>query len=140
MHSGAMMKDSGMMKDGAMHDGAMKGGMGMAHGAMFMKGTKSVMGTCTVVEDQGQHVLTFSDDFSIENSPTPFVVLTTTSGSLGDSPVWVGAVQHMRGMQRYVIPKGTDLARYTHVVIWDKTTRTALANAELASGGAMSGM
>jgi hypothetical protein len=138
MHGGAM-KD-GAMKDGAMKDGAMKdGAMGMGHGAMFMKATKLVMGSCMVGEDQGQHVLTFSDDFSIENSPTPYVALTTTTGGLGDSPVWVGAVQHAKGAQRYVIPKGTDLARYTHVVIWDKKTKTALATAELTSGGAMSG-
>jgi hypothetical protein len=124
------------MKDGAMKDGA----MGMGHGAMFMKGAKSVSGTCMIVADQGQHVLTFSDDFSIENSPTPYVVLSTSTGALGDSPVWLGAVQHSRGAQRYVIPKGADLGRYTHVVIWDKTTKTVLANASVSSGSAMSGM
>jgi hypothetical protein len=93
-----------------------------------------------IVEDQGQHVLTFSDDFSIENSPTPYVVLSTSTRALGDAPVWLGAVQHARGTQRYVIPKDADLAHYTHVVIWDKTTKTVLANADVSSGGAMSGM
>jgi hypothetical protein len=113
---------------------------GMSHGAMFMKGTKSVAGTCMVAEDQGQHFLTFSNDFMVENSPQPYVALTMTAGSLGDSPVWVGAVQRMRGTQRYLIPKGTDLTHYTHVLIYDKTTHATLATADLSSGGAMSGM
>jgi hypothetical protein len=112
----------------------------MGHGAMFMKGTKSVAGTCMLVGDQGQHFLTFSNDFMVENSPLPYVALTTTAGSLGDAPVWVGAVQRMRGMQRYLIPKGTDLSQYTHVVIFDKKTHATLATADLSSGGAMSGM
>jgi hypothetical protein len=125
---------------GGMKDGTMKDGMAMGRGAMFMKGTKSVAGGYTIGEENGQHVLTFSSDFSVENSPTPYVILSTTTG-LGDSPVWLGAVQHGKGAQRYIIPKGTDLSRYTHVVIWDKSTRMTIASADLASsGGAMSGM
>ena len=131
--------DTGM-HGGAMKDGMSHNAMGMGHSAEFMKGAKSVTGTCMIVEDQGQHALTFSDDFSIENSPTPYVVLSTSTRALGDSPVWLGAVQHARGTQRYVIPKDADLAHYTHVVIWDKTTKAVLANADLPSGGAMSGM
>jgi Electron transfer DM13 len=129
--------------DTAMHDGmhdGMHDNMQMnMHSTMFMKGTKPVTGGYTLTEDQGQHVLTFSDDFSLGNSPTPYVILSTTAG-LGDAPVWLGAVQRARGSQRYIIPKGTDLSRYTHVVIWDKTTMMTLATADLASRGAMSGM
>ncbi|HWZ58135.1 MAG TPA: DM13 domain-containing protein [Gemmatimonadaceae bacterium] len=128
----------GAMEDGAMKDG-MKIGMkdgAMAHGATFMKGTKGCTGSYTIGEDQGQQVLTFSKDFSIENSPTPYVILSTTTG-LGDAPVWLGAVQLGRGTQRYIIPKGTNLSHYTHVVIWDKTTNATLASADLASGSAM---
>ena len=46
----------------------------------------------------------------------------------------------MHGMQRYLIPKGTDLTQYTHVVIYDKKTHATLATADLSAGGAMSGM
>jgi hypothetical protein len=126
MHNGMQMHEGMQMHDG-MHDG------------MFMKGTVPATGHFTVAEDQGQHVLVFSDDFSIGNSPTPYVILSTTTG-LGDKPVWLGAVQHAMGAQRYIIPKGTDLSHYTHVVIWDKTTKMTLASADLTPSGAMSGM
>src|SRR5271168_230050 len=79
MHGGMMKADTGM------HGGMMKNDMAMGHPAMFMKGTKSVSGSYTIAEDQGQQVLTFSSDFSIQNSPTPFVVLSTTT-DLGDAP------------------------------------------------------
>lgn len=118
----------------------------MAHDAMVMSkslhgsftgvGNHKVSGGFEVVREQGEQVLRFTQDFSLSRAPDPYVVLSRTAG-IDQQSLYVGRVKSFSGASRFAIPAGTDLASFSHVVIWCKKFKVGLADAPLESGEGM---
>ncbi|SRR5260370_10618808 len=139
---GAAQADSAKaMAHGAMGQDAMgHDAMAMAknrHGSFTAVGNHTVSGGFEVVTENGKQVLQFTRDFSLGKAPDPYVVLSQTAG-LDQQWLYLGRVKSFSGVATFAIPPGTDLASFSHVLIWCKKFKVALADAPLASGeGAM---
>jgi hypothetical protein len=113
------------------HDSAMgKDAMGGHMAGAFVEGETSVTGGYAVATTNGHQVLSLTSDFTIGKASAPFVVLSTTTGLSGDA-IWLGELKQRKGAQSFDIPAGTDVARFSHVVIWGKTAKVTLASADL---------
>lgn len=135
-------QDSTMMK----HDSAkmnhpdqtMGPDSAMAPNMMFMGAeTHKAAGDYEIVETEGKQQIKFTDDFSVDDAPDLRVVLST-----GDTPgrdgLYVAKLKKTKGGQSYDLPKGTDLSKYSKLLIWSKKQNQSVASAELhASGGEM---
>jgi len=93
-----------------------------------------VSGTVRVLEQGGQLVLRFEDDFNSTNGPDLYVWLAR-----GETPesgyVEVAPLKGNLGAQNYELPGGIDLAEYPNVLIWCRAFRTLFGTATLGSGG-----
>ncbi len=72
--------------------------------------------------------LEFSDDFSVDAVPGPFVYVNTTNNANTGRPIRIAALRSNRGAQSYAfqIPPGE---RYTWVLVWCDPFNAAVAEA-----------
>src|SRR5260370_30614535 len=138
---GAAQADSAKaMAHGAMGQDAMgHDAMAMAknrHGSFTAAGNHTVSGGFEVVTENGKQVLRFTPDFSLGKASDPFVILSRTAGGDQQS-LYLGRVKGFSGVATFAIPAGTDLASFSHVVIWCKKFKVGLADALLESGAGM---
>ncbi len=96
----------------------------------FVRAMYSVTGTATLAIENGVGRLEFSSDFSIAQTPGPFVYLNTTSNANTGQPVRVGALKSVRGAQTYTfqVPAGV---RYSWVLIWCDPFNVPMAQAAI---------
>jgi len=106
------------------------------HGSFTGVGHHGVSGGFEVVTENGKQVLRFTQDFSLSNAPDPYVVLSRTA-DVGQEALYLGHVKSFSGVATFTIPAETDLASFSHVVIWCKKFKVALADAPLESGAGM---
>ncbi len=133
MSHDAMSHDS-MGYDAMGHDAmAMSKGL---HGHFSAVGNHKASGGFEVIPENGKHVLRLTPDFSLAKAPDPYVVLSRTA-SVDQQSLYLGRVKSFSGVATFAIPAGTDLASFSHVVIWCKKFNVALADAPLASGEGM---
>jgi hypothetical protein len=76
-----------------------------------------------VLRDDAGVVYLRIEDLDTSNGPDLYVYLTTNpadgpEGAFDDDFVSLGRLQGNVGSQNYVVPDGTDLLRYSTVVIW----------------------
>lgn len=129
----AMSHDA--MGQDAMGRSAMAMSKGLA-GSFTAVGKEQVSGGFQVATENGKHVLRLTPDFSLGKAPDPYVVLSRTA-SVDQQSLYLGRVKSFSGVATFAIPAGTDLASFSHVVIWCKQFNVALADAPLASGEGM---
>ena len=124
--SSAMSKDHEMMG----HDS-------MAADMMFMgAGEHKAAGDYTIEEKNGKQQITLTADFVVEPAGDTWLVLAN-----GDAPdarsVYVAKLKSPKGAQGYMVPKGTDLSKYTKLLVWSKKSKSLLASTDLTAGGMM---
>ena len=137
-HDTAMMQhDSAMMDHGQMmdHDSA----MGMGANMMFMgaAGMKAA-GDYEITETGGKQQLKLTDDFAVDPAPDLYLVLA--NGDMPDQKaLYLGKLKQATGGQTYELPKGTDLGKFTTLLVLSKKEKRAVASAEWhpTSGGMM---
>ncbi len=78
--------------------------------------------------------LTFSPDFTVDQTPGPFVYLNTTNNPNNGMPLRVGALKSRSGAQTYSfqVPPGV---KYTHVLIWCDPFNVAMVEAVIPPTG-----
>lgn len=106
------------------------------HGSFTGVGNHTVSGGFEVVTANGKQVLRFTQDFSLGQAPDAYVVLSRTAG-VDQQSVYLGRVKRFSGVATFAIPASTDLPSFSHVVIWCKKFKVALADAPLAPGEGM---
>ena len=133
-HDAAKMHaDSGMMKK----DHGMMGHEGMEPNMMFMgaPGHKAA-GDYEIAEVDGKQQIKLTPDFGVDQAPDLYLVLATSETPDARS-VYVAKLRSAKGSQSYDIPKGTDLSKYTKLLVWSKKSNALIASADLASSGHM---
>ncbi len=133
-HDAAMMHgDSGMMKK----DHGMMGHDGMEPNMMFMgAGGHKAAGDYEIAEVNGKQQIKLTPDFGVDQAPDLYLVLATSETPDARS-VYVAKLKSATGSQSYDIPKGTDLSKYTKLLVWCKKFNVLIASADLASSGHM---
>ncbi|MGH7614681.1 MAG: DM13 domain-containing protein [Gemmatimonadales bacterium] len=106
------------------------------HGSFTGMANHEVTGGFEVVTEDGKRVLRFTQDFSLDSAPDAYVVLSSTAG-VDQQSKYLGRVKRFSGVTTFAIPANTDLASFSHVVIWCKKFKVALADAPLTSGEGM---
>ncbi len=106
------------------------------HGTFTSVGNHKVSGGFEVGTENGKQVLRFTQDFSLSKAPDPYVVLSHTA-EVDQQSLYVGRVKSFSGVATFSIPVGTDLASFSHVLIWCKKFKVGLADAPLESGEGM---
>lgn len=145
-HDSAMMKhdpammhaDSGQMESGMMKkDHEMMGHEGKEPNMMFMgAGGHKAAGDYEITEANGRQQIKLTSDFGVENAPDLYLVLATSETPDARS-VYVAKLKSATGSQSYDVPKGTELSKYTKLLVWSKKSNTLIASADLASSGHM---
>lgn len=74
-------------------------------------------GTVTMSIANDVATLVFSDDFTVDQTPGPFVYVNTTNNANTGRPLRVGALKSRRGAQVYSFRVEPGV-QYTHVLIW----------------------
>ncbi|MHA7647997.1 DM13 domain-containing protein [Nitrosopumilus sp. S4] len=86
--------------------------------------------TYTIPLEDGSTVLRL-ENFESTNGPDLYVYLSTDENA--SEFVNLGELKANRGSQNYNIPDGTDLSKYSNVLIWCKTFGVLFGSAELSS-------
>ena len=96
----------------------------------FVRTGYAVTGTATLAVENGVGRLTFSSDFSIGQTPGPFVYLNTTNNPNSGQPLRVAGLKNKSGAQEYVfsVPAGV---KYGYVLIWCDPFNVAMAEAKI---------
>jgi len=133
-----MSHDSAMMgKDSGMKDEHMMGKEGMAPNMMFMgAASHKVAGDYEIVENKGKQQIKLTSDFSVDQAPDTYLVLAT-SDQPDDKAVYLGKLKNPKGSQTFDVPKGTDLSKFSKLLVWSKKSGTLLGSADLAASGHM---
>ncbi len=140
MDHGSM--DKGSMDHGSMDKGSMeKGAMGMAGDNMFMGAAgQKAGGDYQMTDEGGKSRLTLTDNFAV--APAADLYLVLANGDTPDkSALYLGKLKQPAGAQSYDLPKGKDLSGFTHLLVWSKKEKRAVASAAWhPAGGAMNHM
>ena len=99
----------------------------------FVTDAHPTSGRASVIRtSRGRRVLTLTD---LETDPGPDlrVYLATGDGADVDDNVDLGGLKGNKGTQQYDIPAGTDLEKYTAVVIWCRAFSVSFGRAVLAN-------
>lgn len=138
-HDPAMMNaDSGMMESGMMKKNhEMMGHEAMEPNMMFMgaAGHKAA-GDYEIAKVNGKQQIKLTPDFGVDKAPDLYLVLATSETPDAQS-VYVAKLKSATGSQSYDIPMGTDLSKYTKLLVWSKKSNALIASADLASSGHM---
>ena len=88
-------------------------------------------GSVTMAVSNNVATLTFSSDFTVDQTPGPFVYVNTTNNPNSGMPLRVGALKNRSGAQVYSfqVPSGV---KYTHVLIWCDPFNVGMADAAIA--------
>jgi len=140
-----MMHDSGMKMDHdkmmMTHDSGMKmmdhGRMTLPHGDFTGANHHKVSGTYQVTEKDGKRYLVLGPDFSLDNAPDPYIVLTGTGMGSGERTLNLGKLKHKNGGSTFEIPGGQELSGYDQVIVWCKKFNVVLGQATLAAAPSM---
>jgi hypothetical protein len=91
-------------------------------------------GDATLAITNGVATLAFSADFSVEQTPGPFVYINTTNDANTGRPLRVGALKSRRGAQVYSFQVPTGV-KYTYILIWCDPFNVPMAEAAIAPIG-----
>ena len=92
-------------------------------GGSFVKKSFKINGNWKVVQENGQTIIRFSDDFKTRSGPDLKVFLSPQSidavnGKTAiDGAVLLGVLQNKKGGQDYIVPEGVDLANFGSVLV-----------------------
>lgn len=103
---------------------------GAALSARLVKTGYNVTGTATLRIANGVGQLDLSSDYSLAQTPGPYLYLNTTNNPNSGSPLRVASVKNVSGAQRYTfaVPAGVT---YSWVIIWCDPFNVAMAEAKL---------
>ena len=85
--------------------------------------TASIRGSWSIVEEGESRFLVLSDDFKTKKAPdlklflSPQELSSVNGKNATDRVVLIGSLQSPRGGQRYLIPDGVDLGRYSTLLL-----------------------
>ncbi len=134
----ALGQDSAMAKKDAMDHGMMMDHPMMApHGMFAGAHDHKVGGNYSIIEKDGKQVLMLGEDFSLDGAPDPYIVLSGNDMGSGDGTLNLGRLRTRKGPVTFALPAGTDLGKYTRVLVWCKKYNVTLGQAELASADKM---
>lgn len=124
-----------MAHDAMAHDDA--AAMGKSpHGTFTGLSNHRSSGGFEIVTTNGEHELRLSPDFSLDQAPDVYVVLSAST-AVDSKSLYLGRLRKLSGPSTFSIPSGTDLGSFSHVVLWCKKFSVALADASLEAGDAM---
>lgn len=89
----------------------------------FVKKKKKIKGAWRVVQENGQTLIRFSDDFKTKNGPdlkvflSPQSIADVTGKTALDGAVLLGLLKSTKGAQDYVLPEGVSLSDFSSVLI-----------------------
>lgn len=81
-----------------------------------------------IVEEDGQRILKFSEEFNVTRGPDLFVWLT--KGDNTKEFVNLGRLENRKGEQSYVIPADVNLDDFDRVIIWCRAFSVLFATGE----------
>jgi len=111
-----------------MSDIAPKGEARVVAVALFKPRAHEVSGKALLIEQSGQYIVRF-ENFETINGPDIDIYL---SSELGDSDfVNLGDIKATKGNVNYIVPAGTDIAKYNKVLVWCKAFSVLFSYAEL---------
>lgn len=105
--------------------------------ATFVSLSHDAKGDVSVIETGAERILRF-ENFSTENGPDVLVYLSTEAPDTANDDAFardfvdLGSLKGNVGDQNYDIPSGTDLEKYSTVVVWCRRFNVAFAAAQLA--------
>jgi hypothetical protein len=96
----------------------------------FVRTRYDVTGTATVRIANGVGVIELSPDFSIAQTPGPFLYLNTTNNPNSGRPIRIASLRGKSGAQRFTfaVPSG---AQYSWLVIWCDPFNVPMAEAAI---------
>lgn len=115
-----MMKDEHMASDMMKKDAMMR--KPLASGD-FTRKNKTLKGSYEVIQENGQTIIRFADNFKASNGPdlkvflSPQSIETAKGRNATSGSVLLGFVKSNKGAQDYVVPAGIDLANFGSVLI-----------------------
>ena len=89
----------------------------------FVKKKKKIKGAWSVVQENGQTLIRFSDDFKTKNGPdlkvflSPQSIADVTGETALEGAVLLGLLKSTKGAQDYVLPEGVSLSNFSSVLI-----------------------
>lgn len=89
----------------------------------FIKKSKKLMGSWSVVERDGKTFIVFADDFRAAKGPdlkiflSPKSVADATGKNAVDGSLNIGELKKTKGTQEYEVPAGVDLSAYGSVLV-----------------------
>lgn len=92
-------------------------------GGSFVKKSFSIKGDWQVVQENGQTIIRFSDDFKTKSGPdlkvflSPQSIAAVNGDTAIDGAVLLGVLKNKKGGQDYVVPEGVDLANFGSVLV-----------------------
>ncbi|MCV0393051.1 MAG: DM13 domain-containing protein [Nitrosopumilus sp.] len=129
-----MMEDESMMEETMMEETMMEDKIPIMYRGTFVgvgDGIHDAQGdTYTISLEDGTSVLRL-ENFKSTNGPDLFVYLSTDEKA--SEFVNLGELKANKGNQNYEIPDGTDLSKYSNVLIWCKSFGVLFGSAELSS-------
>jgi hypothetical protein len=128
-----MAHDSMAMKSDSMHGMMMEHAIMQPHGMFAGAHDHTVSGSFSVAEKNGKQVLSLGEDFALDGAPDPYVVLSANDMGSGAGTLNLGRLKSKQGPATFTLPAGTDLAKYSRVLIWCKKYNVTLGQAELAA-------
>ena len=133
----SMMKSDSMGKDKMDHGMMMDHAMMEPHGMFAGAHDHTVSGAFSIVTKDGKQVLMLGDDFTLDGAPDPYIVLSGNEMGSGAGTLNLGRLKTKRGPVAFSLPAGTDLSKYTRVLVWCKKYNVTLGQAELAAADKM---
>jgi hypothetical protein len=95
-------------------------------------GTHNAEGVAKVIPLDAKSDVLRLEDFKVTNGPDLYVYLATDKQA--SDFVDLGKLKANNGNQNYDIPEGTDLSKYSTVVVWCKQFSVLFGSAELPAG------
>lgn len=86
-------------------------------------GGEALVGSFSIVEEDGQRFIEFAPEFKAQSAPDLKVFLSTrapgavTGANATAEAVRLGALESFEGRQRYAVPEGTDLSKFSTVIV-----------------------
>ena len=104
--------------------------MGTGVSGRFVRTRYDVTGTATVLIENGVGVIELSPDFSLAQSPGPFLYLNTTNNPNTGQPIRIASLRGRNGAQRFTfaVPAGV---RYSWLIIWCDPFNVTMAEAAI---------
>ena len=94
-------------------------------------GIHNAQGAARVIHLEGESDVLRLENLRVTNGPDLYVYLATDKGA--SDFVDLGRLKANSGNQNYDIPEGTDLSKYSTVLIWCKQFSVLFGSAELTS-------